>query len=69
MTTTMTEHGTQRTTESRPLPKRRSNLRTALVVGSIAAVFFFGVIADHLIAKKLGLDKPADGRPASGARQ
>lgn len=46
---------------------RRSNLRTALIVGSIAAVFFFGVIADHIIAKKLGLE-PAPGA-GSGMRR
>ena len=43
--------------------KRRSNLRTALILGSIAAVFFFGVIADHVIGKKLGLEPP----PGAGA--
>lgn len=49
-------------------PKRRSNLRTALIMASIAAVFFFGVIADHLIAKHLGIESTAGTNPAGGRR-
>ncbi len=45
--------------------KRRSNLRTALIVASIAAVFFVGVIVDHWIGKQIGA--PAAGSAAAPA--
>ena len=35
-------------TDPRPTPPRRSNARTALVLLSIAAVFFAGVIAKRV---------------------
>lgn len=43
--------------------KRRSNLRTALIIASIAAVFFFGVIVDHLLGRQFSA--PASGGPAA----
>lgn len=47
-------------------PKKRSNLRLGLIMASIAAVFFFGVIADHIFQRYIKGEPPADQRESVG---